>query len=358
MKTWFDIIKEPVFRQFITKRLTDQDGVGQYMMPNVSPTLYRYRSLSEYSVDEVVNGTLTLSSISEFNDIFDGAIHSYSNSEIKSIAEEQWKSFEEYFKHSGLPSEALLSHPQFVESKERALRIRQRNNFDLLSYLGAYAACFSEDNTSILMWAHYARNNSGICLEYDFNQLDNDNFLRLSLFPVKYLNTPINVLDLLTDEKRTLCNYPEEAAVLCAALSKASVWEYEHEWRMFFVSLGSFNKLQRVALTRCLSPKAVYFGYHFLRPFFYYDSKDSAQRKKCIRNIENAKRLINHMNENGIHAAVMWPDIGSYNFVPKPVDTDKLLNFIISNFDEAIDIVYYNTIHKRLYELVFNYYLY
>jgi hypothetical protein len=87
-------------------------------------------------------------------------------------------------------------------------------------------ASFSETHENELMWAHYARNYSGICIEYDHRSLteaikaDRDEFLE----PVSYsdevfqLPFPEN-LDLSIVSRRIL-------------LRKKFCWHYENEWRL------------------------------------------------------------------------------------------------------------------------------
>lgn len=57
-----------------------------YSFPVNFPLLYRYTRVSSYSVDDIVNGRITATSIGEFNDLFDGAIHRYGNEESRLAA--------------------------------------------------------------------------------------------------------------------------------------------------------------------------------------------------------------------------------------------------------------------------------
>jgi len=201
-----------------------------------------------------------------------------------------------------------------------------------------------------LMWAHYADSNRGMCITYDFNQWDAGSLQRYLLFPVAYSMHPIELVELLEDKENKICSYPIDTAVLCAALNKASIWHYEHEWRMIFVLATSCDHPQRLPLTIHLKPTSICFGYHFLKQFFYYNFKDKVERKNAEKNIRNFRRLLDYMVEQTIPAAIMWPDVGSYNLSPRGIPPTRLLEFVKSHFsnDEAENMRYYYTLHDYL----------
>jgi len=76
--------------------------------------------------------------------------------------------------------------------------------------------CFSRDYQSPVMWAHYAKNHTGICLGFD---VDEDIAIE-----VKYIK------DLLRFEKD---RPPTLANALDIISSKYVSWEYEKEYRIF-----------------------------------------------------------------------------------------------------------------------------
>ena len=229
MITFLDLIKKEDFREFVSKRIAGVAGKS-YSFPVSFPKLYRYRSLSSYAIDDIINNKITLSSIGEFNDIFDGAIHQYgSKQEIEEAAEEKWTRMEAMRINAHLP-EGLLQREDIVNPYIIHFTKESLYRFRMLDYLGTYVCCFSIDNTSTLMWAHYADSNKGVCIEYDFNELPVENLLRKSIFPVAYTTEPISVADLINDNGHQIYQYPLDAAVLCTALNKSSIWQYEKEW--------------------------------------------------------------------------------------------------------------------------------
>ena len=68
------IVNDKAFRSFVYHRIAKEIGKPQYCFPSTFPLLYRYRSLSEYAVSDIINDRITLSAIGDFNDLYDGTI--------------------------------------------------------------------------------------------------------------------------------------------------------------------------------------------------------------------------------------------------------------------------------------------
>lgn len=92
-------------------------------------------------------------------------------------------------------------------------------------------SCFSEKCNNILMWAHYAKNHTGFCIEYDLAHLKFDKF-KEKLYPVFYSNKPIRKFESESDIK-------DYSFFLMTALTKFKDWAYEKEWR--FLSNSTEN---------------------------------------------------------------------------------------------------------------------
>ena len=128
-----------------------------------------------------------------------------------------------------------------------------------LDYLNdlAFMKSFSEENSNLLLWAHYAENYSGMCVEYDFNLLDNN--ILFHLFPMVYSDRRIKNENLtkftaeeLLDLKRMNSdgNYPNDTTYLRDIMSlylvKASCWSYEKEWRIIATYPQIFNTAEEI----------------------------------------------------------------------------------------------------------------
>lgn len=74
--------------------------------------------------------------------------------------------------------------------------------------------CLTESYNNMLMWAHYASNHSGICLEFR-----TDNVVFGSAWKVKYTDGQYDTLDKTKDP-------------MSIALTKGKDWQYENEYRL------------------------------------------------------------------------------------------------------------------------------
>lgn len=79
-------------------------------------------------------------------------------------------------------------------------------------------ACFTEEETNVLMWAYYAEGQKGICIEFD---TDKDPLFFENLYQVKYKDSIATAK--LTDEE---VNYRN------VVLTKSTEWRHENEWRV------------------------------------------------------------------------------------------------------------------------------
>lgn len=354
MITFFDLINKDDFRSFVSKRIA-ANSQEPYSFPSELPPLYKYRSLSAHAIDDIVNNKITLTSIGEFNDVFDGAIHQYGTmEEIERTAEAKWTEMETLRIAARLP-EGILRREAIVKPYIEHLKTESRLKFRELDYLGTFVGCFSHDNNSTLMWAHYADSNKGICIEYDFNKLptQSQNLLRNTIFPVAYTTEPIDVNDLLTENGSQVYRYPIDAAVLCTALNKSVIWHYEQEWRIVWVLASSIIRERKLTINSIVSPSKIYLGYHFLRSFFYYNNRDTDEINKCKTRINKFYELIAFLQKNEIPVAIMMPSIGSYHFIHRYIPIDKLFGYMRQHFHDKKpqNIRYYYVLHDYLIDL-------
>lgn len=128
--------------------------------------------------------------------------------------------------------------------EENVVKLREQTYFpfikDFLSKLTV--VCFSASGwDNQLMWAHYANSYSGICVEYDFEKMND--FIGF-MYPVEYSKErptvslkDLGIDKLETDEDGTLITSEIDiCAILSYLLVKNKCWEYEEEWRIINTS--------------------------------------------------------------------------------------------------------------------------
>lgn len=119
--------------------------------------------------------------------------------------------------------------------------------------------CVSENNTSVLMWSHYAEYHTGVCFKLKVLP-EKDNPLCVAK-EVQYLPFPPSffnaeewidsvVLDKELDSSRLYKNYP---------LAKSDIWKYEEEWRVWAPFEESEDKYLDMPIVDG-EIEAIYFG--------------------------------------------------------------------------------------------------
>lgn len=185
-------------------------------------TFYKYakfEDLKHYlSTDSEKSGTLGFRSIREYNDPFEG-----------------------HFRIS-CPSQ----EEKFAKKRAFAWKKTQRQRF--------LATCFSEDNNNTLMWAHYANNHTGICLEFSIEHL----FLKQDLGKVFFGEVEYSSkypTYLLTSNTQ---NDHRDRMLLDSMTRKSLHWAYEKEYRLIINTRRPSSDAEKIPFeVKCLKSVSV-----------------------------------------------------------------------------------------------------
>lgn len=113
----------------------------------------------------------------------------------------------------------LQNSERNVQKARRGMLANCANGFRLL--------CCSHTCESILMWSHYAKNHSGIVLEFETNELQNDLCLDFGTLEVSYRTSPPFMPNPpFQSEEEMMKNLYKVMG------TKASFWSYEEEVRI------------------------------------------------------------------------------------------------------------------------------
>lgn len=108
----------------------------------------------------------------------------------------------------------------------------------------AYLKSFTENKNDLLMWATYADNYAGMCIEYDLNLLEKNDPLLYHLFPVIYTDKRSTKANLSfsykelkklkndLEENNSPCDLMFLQDVMGLFITKSRVWSQEKEWRL------------------------------------------------------------------------------------------------------------------------------
>ena len=119
---------------------------------------------------------------------------------------------------------------------------------------------FTETNTNMPMWNHYASEYKGICIEYCMANFSKGSPNRNCMFPVEYRDELFDMSEYASVYRKKI--HPDLG--LRIAICKHSDWQYEKEWRYAFdvekcmdITNGLFD--QKVIFP---AVSAVYMGYN------------------------------------------------------------------------------------------------
>jgi hypothetical protein len=192
--------------------------------------LYKYGKFDEYTEKLFTHNEIYFSSPDEFNDPFDSKpryiCEGNKQQKISYLFELYGKKYPGRSKEEILADvkrEIITKGKEGIVLEEAVEKARGllRKRFGI--------CCFSEKRDDILMWAHYAKQHTGFCLEFD---IDNDFFRPITrAIKVEYdaIWPELNVMQL---------DSAPEGELGKKLLIKADDWEYEQEWRIVETKKG------------------------------------------------------------------------------------------------------------------------
>lgn len=190
--------------------------VGYYYECCAQALLYKYYSGTPLHMSSIKNKKMWYSAPCNFNDVFDCDI----SIDEKKVFNEAIKLFPD---KRGMRPGSKMWKDFRAEMNQRLRALRAEFN-ELRSTMGV--SCLSESEDSMLMWAHYANNHRGICVEYDL--FDINRILGFTAVPVIYsMERPcfdsFNLEDIEKDAMQLFIR---------SLTTKSPEWCYEKEWRI------------------------------------------------------------------------------------------------------------------------------
>jgi hypothetical protein len=185
---------------------------------NTPSRLYHYQSGEiDYANSLLIDGKIKLATLNELNDPWDcrPVFRKPKNKEEKKLVNtwvENWVIKKEPNKKGIDLINAIKHHQNFPDIILKMMQESAELSYDEFTHIfGIYSLTTKPNN--ILMWGHYARNHTGICIEYNFEKFEEGTIIK-----VEYLKE----IAFVTPEQ-----YSEKAAQI-----KAIDWKYEDEYRL------------------------------------------------------------------------------------------------------------------------------
>lgn len=219
------------------------EQIGRYYMCYTPRFLYKYYRADQRTLDAIRNNKMWYSAPSSFNDVFDCDITIDENILFDGIIKSN-------------PDTRNIRKGSTVWHDLRQSCIREigklKSVFDQMKDTTGIS-CLSEEDDSLLMWAHYAGNHCGMCVEYEL--LEINQALGFTPVPVVYSDEKINLH--IDDMERT------ERIIVESVTTKSPEWSYEKEWRIIRdeAACGErWNAEKKGALLDMISPSAIILG--------------------------------------------------------------------------------------------------
>lgn len=208
--------------------------------------LYRYRPGNNWDINNLKKDTIWLSTLKEYNDPFEnrvsidfeGVADSYLKMDPNTVALMRLNHIDKNHPYYKAGIEDLKARG---EKLQKSLSMKK---------LRIFTACFCEEKSSLLMWAHYANSHKGFCIGYKFEDIINK--FGINILPVIYSKeySVIRSYEMFED-------YDE--FFLDEWRSKSIEWSYEKEWRL----VGDYRKnepYEKGQVVDMVKPFCIYMG--------------------------------------------------------------------------------------------------
>lgn len=197
---------------------------------------YAYRSVSKYLIDSFKEEKLSMSPPSTFNDPFDCPILELLNLYGDDLSKLVRAAYQDCLKITCFVNNTKVK-PEFDKDNTR-IGVRKHKN-DPAEYLNE------------LMWAHYAKNHTGVCIKYHFR---ND----ITMFADEGKGQIAYFRDIEYTSKISKFAKAGTIDLRNAFFAKGKAWEYENELRLLAYDLNGTGDYASIDAKESIA--AVYFG--------------------------------------------------------------------------------------------------
>ena len=261
------------------------DEIGYFYQCYAPASLYKYYSDTKLNFETIKNNSIWYSAPCNFNDIFDCNI---------SIDDE--KIFNNALNLFPDKRGVRTGSPMWKKLKEeinRGLYMLEIQFNELRNTTGI--SCFSEREDSLLMWAHYANNHRGICVEYNLLNINKE--LGFTAVPIIYSNDRTCFDSIDSYGEKDIWEFFIESLT-----SKSMEWNYEKEWRIIRDQVAcesQWDVNKKGALLKMIRPDSIILG--------------------CATNLEFEKEIMRYCDDNKIKLYKMKKDQYEYKLNKIPI---------------------------------------
>ena len=323
-KEWIEELRGYFFSH--RYRDLDIDAAMRLKSKNIPKSLYKYREINSYALNNLLSDTVWCANAEDFNDPYDSSLcfdltgdffdekffYHFNQHQIENGNSGISVNAIQKISASTDPLRTLIDvasaesgesiSNDMAETLHRVLTdftkkqmVEMNERFNEAIKKGYKVCSLSERVDSMLMWSHYARNHTGFVMEYDFNSLPLSDVRSRSLWPVIYDDKLFGVSKFMREQSES--GAFNNLFGIIASIHKAKDWQYEQEWRLV-IPLGPEEPPFNYSVP---TPKAIYLG-----------SKVGDEDMIKISNIASRK---------GIPVFKMKLAHDRFNMVPEPLES-------------------------------------
>lgn len=267
--------------------------------------IYKYRALSDNSVQNVINENIWFDNPLNMNDPYDCRFTLENFTDRKFISPEEYSSY--YINYPDELDQELLhsisnrnmTYREFLQQvkiqdkplfklNEALDQVHQENISNLNTHISKFIffCSFSEKFNSTLMWSHYTENHKGFCIEYDSSNNELNNPYIDLLYPIFYKEQLFDLSDYFYNKDTQVTpnklnnlylNYP--------LIHKSSEWSYEKEWRVIY-NHGTLNQAKNLPTPPITS---ILLGCNFFRQFEHKSLNHNSRISLALRLVQNCE---------------------------------------------------------------------
>lgn len=221
--------------------------IGKYYQTAAPQYLYKYYGDNLDRLETIKKNKMWYSAPCNFNDVFECEAAIDKDSIVEDIMRQI------------LPAKMLSIKKNQKQSFDEEMYPAIENMKNVFQSLRETygVTCFSEKDDSLLMWAHYANNNRGICVEYDLRKINQE--LHFTPIPIVYSKKRVifDKFNLMNSENDTI------RILIKSITTKSDEWTYENEWRIIREKQtceNDWDESRKGALLEMISPSAIILG--------------------------------------------------------------------------------------------------
>ncbi len=292
-KDWVKEYFELGFSPYPTKE--DIEKFNQLKYKNLPDKIYKYKSLDDFTIENIENNNFFLSPIELLNDTWECVFFidhkkvKFNNEIVSKPTQKLQKVI--YLLRTNYEKNSNDKNKTLLEIVEKTYIDSLQKDIKQFLFKDSLVGSFAGSHNNILMWAHYANNHEGICIEYDIeNMYDTWGDFLYFLHPVQYKE---NLFDLTDFVLANIGNKDiNELQRIVPALTKNIAWDYEREWRLLAESGNLPIKQKELdnggVLINMPKPSAIYKGERFDKNS---QRAESLQRAKKLDSLCKSKNI-------------------------------------------------------------------